>query len=82
MTQITLSQYFCILMMNNDEAVNHIFEMVKDKINQAKKKKKRKRVYTVKQKEQMLRSLAKGQKHCGSDVKRKRRLIYRLKSSL
>ena len=47
-------------MSNDDDAVNRIFEMVKQKMYEKPKKKKRKRVFSPKQKEQMLKNLAKG----------------------
>ena len=46
--------------MENEEAVNRIFEMVKDCMEKPTKKKRRKRTYTQAQKDQMLRNLAKG----------------------
>ena len=47
--------------MDNDENVcNRIFEMVKQKMSEKPKKKKRKRVFTEKQRAQMLKNLAKG----------------------
>ena len=47
--------------MDNDENVcNRIFEMVKQKMSEKPKKKKRKREFSEKQRAQMLKNLAKG----------------------